>query len=46
VHSKQEDGYYKDGFANTIQTNPSFKQREYGDGIISLRDNIAVIVRR
>jgi len=45
VHSKQKDGYYKDGFANAIQTSPSFKQREHRDSIISLRDNIAAIVR-
>ena len=27
-----------------MQTNPSFVQREYGDGIISLSDSIAAIV--
>jgi len=45
VYSKQEDGCYEDGFANAIQTNPSFKQREYRDSIISLRDSIAATVR-
>jgi len=28
-----------------MQTNPSFTQREHGDGIISPRDKIAAIVQ-
>jgi len=28
-----------------MQTNPSFTQREYGDGIISPKDKIAAIVQ-
>ena len=45
VHSKQEEGCQDEKLANVMQTNPSFAQQEHRDGIISLRDRIAAIVR-
>ena len=45
VHSKQEDSYQAEGLASITQTNPSFAQREYGDGIISPSDSIEETIR-
>jgi len=45
VHSEQEEGCREDGLANATQTNPSFEQREHGDGITSPNDNITATVR-
>jgi len=45
VYFKYKKGYRDKGLASAIQTNPSFAQREYRDGIISPSDSIAVIVQ-
>jgi len=45
VHFKYKEGCYKEGFTNVIYTNPFFKQREHGDGIILLSNSIAATVR-
>ena len=45
VHSKQEEGCWDKGLASAIYTNPSFKQREHREGIISPSDSIAATVR-
>ena len=45
VHSKQEDGCQAEGLASATQTNPSFAQREYGDGIISPSDSMEETIR-
>ena len=45
VHSKQEDSCRDEGLASAIQTNLSFAQREYGDGITLPSDSMAAIVR-
>jgi len=45
VHSKYKEGCQDKGLASATQTNPSFAQREYKDGIILLSDSIAAIVR-
>jgi transposase InsO family protein len=45
VHSEHEEGCRDEGLANATQTNPSFAQREQGDGIVSPRDSITATVR-
>jgi hypothetical protein len=45
VHSEHEEGCRDEGLASATQTNPSFAQREHGDGIISPSDSMAVTVR-
>ena len=45
MHSKQKKGCWELGLTNATQTNPSFAQREYGDGIISPSNSIAATVR-
>ena len=45
MHSKQEDGYWVKGLASTTQTNPSFAQQEYRDGIISPSNSIEETIR-
>jgi len=45
VHSEQEEGCRDEGLASATQTNPSFAQREHGDGIISPSDSIEATVR-
>jgi hypothetical protein len=45
VHSKHKEGCQDKGLASATQTNPSFAQREHGDGIILPSDSIAVTVR-
>ena len=45
MHSKQEEGYQAAGLASAIQTNPSFAQREYRDGITSPSDSMEETIR-
>jgi len=45
VHSKQDKGYQDKELASAIYTNPTFTQREYGDGIILLSNSMAATVR-
>jgi hypothetical protein len=45
VHSEHEEGCRDEGLASATQTNPSFAQREHGDGMISPSDSIEATVR-
>ena len=45
MHFEQEDGYRAVGLASATQTNPSFAQREHGDGIILPSNSIDEAVR-
>ena len=45
MHSKQKDGCRDKGLASAIYTNPSFAQREHGDGIILPSDSMEETVR-
>jgi hypothetical protein len=45
VHSEHKEGCRDEGLASVTQTNPSFAQREHGDGMISPSDSIKATVR-
>ena len=45
VHSEQKNGYWAEGLASVIQTNPFFAQREHRDSIISPSNSMEETVR-